>query len=528
MHESLISKDCGEGYIIIGLYEILRERGFHSPDDPAVIFDDSSFSYRELNELINCVAYGLHQNGIKKGTQVGILLFNGIDFIATFYALIKLGACISPFNYRYNVDEIAHLQNIVQCEYIVAETDLACLCCNKPLYTNSIKIIPTTGNADASIEAFYKNGHGTWAHTEEYEPDDIVFNIFTGGTTGLPKASQHSQASLISRIIGFLMDQDAMNHEDVFLSYSPMFHTGGLTAMIRAFSVGATFCLLSKFEPERIIEAITKYRVTQISLIPPNILQRIDEAKTRAQVDLSSIRLIRLAGGAANEATVELAFNLMPDAKCVNTYGHSENALYFLNKFSREEFYANRNIVRSIGKPQMFHYVKITDQCGVEVPNGVAGEARGKSPSMMAGYKNVASGFDENGWFPTGDIMSCDENGNYYFHSRCKDMIKSGGENIYAIEVEDALLKGNTEAIAECAVIALPDKQWGEIVAAAVVLRPGVTMTETQVIEKCKKYISSYKKPKKVFFLDALPRTGVGKIQKEKLKNILEQMYTES
>lgn len=507
---------------MIGIYDILRERSSFFPDKLAVVSEYESYTYQQLCEYVNCVSYGLHEVGIRRGSRVGMMLYNGIDFVATFYALIKLGACISPFNYRYNVEETSVLQSIVDCEYMIVSKDFADVYSMLAQKSKSIKIVPLDSEpGKPSIEQFRSNGHSTWDFVQKMCPEDIIFNIFTGGTTGLPKASQHSHQNVLDRVVGFLMNTEVMAEDDVFLNYSPMFHTGGLTAMIRILAVGGTLCLLSKFDSDNIIRMISEYKVTQISLIPPNILHRFAEKKAQG-LDLSSIRLIRLAGDAADETTVELAFELMPHAKCVNTYGHSEAVLYFLNAFDKDEFYADRTLVRSVGKPQMFCQVKIMDENRKEVPDGVAGEAYGKSPSMMSGYKGRADSFTEDGWFATGDIMSRDINGNYHFHSRSKDMIKSGGENIYAAEVENAIMKNHD--IAECAVVPLPCKEWGECVSAAVVLKPGVSTTEIDIIEHCSKYISSYKKPKKVFFLDELPRSNVGKVQKHILKEELNKL----
>lgn len=160
------------------------------------------------------------------------------------------------------------------------------------------------------------------------------------------------------------------------------------------------------------------------------------------------------------------------------------------------------------------------DSNGNEVPLGQAGEAYGRSPTMLSGFVGQPSPFMEGGWYPTGDIMYQDEEGYFYYCARSKDMIKSGGENVYAIEVECAITRENPD-ISECAVVGLPDEEWGEIVAAAVVLNREATMTAEDIIDHCKKYIASFKKPKKVFFLDNLPKSSIGKVKKDVLKQLL-------
>ena len=512
---------------MFGIYDILREYGKHSPDKTAVICDEGRYTFRQLNERINSVAHGLSEQGIKKGTPVGLIFYNGIDFITSFYALVKLGACVSPFNYRYKVGEVEQLQNIVNCKYFIIGSEFIPILeeLRRRLQpVTDIKVIFSKRNKCApSLEEFIKNGNCYWDFTEQLSPEDEILTIFTGGTTGLPKAAAHSQQSTFLTVMGYLLEPDAVNCNDVALNYAPLFHIGGLFTMLKILSAGATFYLLSSFDSERIIKVITEERVTQMALIPPTIIDRFREARGRNDIDLSSLRLLLMAGGYSDEATAEKAFELMPDVLFMNAYGHSENAIHFSNVFNREQYYADKSIIGSVGIPQALYEAKIVKDDGTEAACGECGEVYGRSVAMMAGYKGRTDSFTPDGWFATGDVMRRDANGNYYFLSRSKDMIKSGGENIYASEVENAITL-DSDGVAECAVIGLPDREWGEIVTAAVVLRPGVQMTEDDVINHCKTTIASYKKPKKVFFLPELPLSGVGKVQKYVLREMLMQM----
>lgn len=289
--------------------------------------------------------------------------------------------------------------------------------------------------------------------------------------------------------------------------------------MLKILSFGACFCLLENFDADVIAQTIEKERVTQMSLIPPTVLNRFSEIRQKKTLDLSSVRILQLAGGVCDEPTLELAFQLMPNVICVNALGSSENAAYLANPFSKEDFYANRQIYRSVGKPQIFYDVKLVKEDGTEASVNEPGEMYGRGLAMMSGYLNREDTFTADGWFPTGDVLRRDEDGNYFFCTRSKDMIKCGGENIYAVEVENAIV--SNPKVKQCAVVGIPDKQWGEIVAAAVVLQPGEECAPQELIDYCKKKIASYKKPKVVCFVNQLPVTGVGKVNKEAVKKLL-------
>ena len=447
---------------------------------------------------------------------------NGIDFIVSFYALLKLGACINPFNFRLSLPELIAVQAEVSCDIIITSPSFAALLEPERTNTNNVKLILTEPmGAYPNLSSFLSNGHDLWEFYEDMAEKDVIFNIFTGGTTGTPKAASHTHQGTLVRVIGYLLDQRTGSPDDVYLNYAPLFHIGGIAGMLRMLSMGATFCLLDSFDPDEIAKTIRAEKVTQMSLIPPTILNRFDQLPPENTPDLSSVRILQLAGGACDEGTLELAFKLMPNVLCVNSLGSSENTAYISNVFGKEDFLANRKIYLALGKPQIFYDTKLIKEDGSAAAIGETGELYGKGMALMAGYYGKSNCFTSDGWFPSGDILSKSTDGNYYFCSRCKDMIKSGGENIYAVEVENAIRSGNEEKISECAVFGLPDKQWGEVVAAAVVLRPGVEMTADDIICHCRKRIASFKKPREVFFLNELPHSSLGKVQKSVLREML-------
>ena len=507
---------------MIGIYDLLKGQGKYRPDKCALVCEGKRYTYRELNQRINCVAYGLHELGVKKGSHVGLLLTNGVDFISLFYAVIKLGGCITPLNYRYTIDELEQLRSVVDCEYIISSKFFLDNVDQLVLEEHDHDVITVFTDVERehpSIHSFLENGQKDWDYTEPLDEDDVNFNVFTGGTPATPKAAAHTQYSSLMRVMAFMMDPVSCNPDIVYMNYAPMFHIGGIGGMLRILSCGATFCLLENFNMDKIVEMIVNERATDIALIPPTILNLFEELTREQGLDLSSMRLLTLAGGVCDEPTLDLAFHLMPDVMCSITLGSSENPVVLSNVFRKEDFEANRQIYRSVGKPQFLYDVKLIKEDGTEAGVNEPGEMYGRSPAMMSGYCNHANPFTEDGWFPTGDILRRDEDGNYFFCTRSKDMIKCGGENIYAVEVENAIV--TNPKVKQCAVVGIPDKQWGEIVAAAVVLQPGEEISKQEIIDYCKSKIASYKKPKAVCFVNQLPVTDVGKVNKVAVKQLL-------
>lgn len=511
---------------MFGIYDILKWHAVCKPEKCAVIFEGKHYCYREFNERINSISYGLHSCGIGKGSRVGLLLHNSEKFLSTFFALIKLGACVSPFNFRYTAAEIADLQMQTGCEYFIVGNEFEAFmsAVRKSGTAWGIKSIPMSDiDGGPSIDAFLAEPHPDWDYREDIEPDDVIFNIFTGGTTGTPKAAAHTQQSTLVRVIGYMLDRQLVQEDDVYICYSPLFHIGGIGTAMQALGVGATFYILKSFDLQEILNAVEKERATVISLIPPTILERIKEVSDAADFDFSSLRVLNVSGGSCDEATLELAFDMMPDVLITSGYGMSENGMYLQKTFGKKEYYTDKSLVLSLGKPRIFYEAKLVKPDGSSPAVNEPAELYGRGPALMKGYRGREDSFTPDGWFATGDIMYMDENGDYHFCSRSKDMIKSGGENIYAVEVENAITQDNPDVIS-CAVVGTRDLEWGEVVTAAVVKRTGSDMTERDIIEHCRKYIASYKKPRRVFFLDELPRTAVGKVNKVELRRMLAGM----
>lgn len=503
---------------MFGVYNWFCMNALENPSKTALITEGGRVSYGELNGRINRLAYGMKSAGIRKGTRVGLLFPNGQTYIEALFAALKLGAFVVPFNTRFGAAEVTELVDAVGCEYMLYgkafEGMVSDLECPGVLWYGEGELSSDYGK----IADLYDNKMENWDFFEEMSAEDEVMAIFTGGTTGRSKAAVHTHQGLLMQVLPRVIDY---TRTDVYLNFAPLFHVGGLSALMVTFATCNTFVSMERFIPEVIMRVIQEERVTQMFLIPPNICERFKASPEWGKYDLSSVRLVRVGGGAWNEKVIDDVFSVFPKAEIFNAYSCSEFIACVNITCSREMIKDNPKLTTALGKPSYYTEILVLDDDGKPVPCGVPGELWGKCPGMMKRYLGF-NGSDRDGFMPTGDLVTVDEEGYVYFVSRKKDMIKCGGENIYAQEVEDVIKRH--PAVANCGVVGLPDSSWGEIVAAAVVLRPGKTLTADELIEFCRRNMSSYKKPRKVFILDALPLTAKGTVKKSELKEILSAM----
>ncbi|MEL1136088.1 class I adenylate-forming enzyme family protein [Desulfitobacterium sp. THU1] len=507
------------------VYHLLQSNTAHYPDKPALIYKGQRISYRELGERINSLAHSLSQLGAKLGSRVGLLMPNCAEFVEAFYGAQKLGAVAVPFNYRLKASEIKELVEATQCEYfiydqkyadIIAELKSQVFCIKEFIYTGDIEV-----DHEHSYEELLKRGDPLWDFVQPVcDQDDALF-IFTGGTTGVSKAARHTQEALLLKVSLTLMGEWRFNPQDVFLNYAPMFHVGGLSFVLFVLSSGACMIIADRFDVDELLRTIDREKVTQMFIIPPSIFKAMKDSPLINDIDTSSMRYLMFSGGDTSDEIVKSAFELFPKASILNGYGHSENAAIINNILTREQYGKKPGLICSIGKPMAFSQIKLVNDQGYEVKKGECGEAWARGPAQMRGYLNRPNPFVDC-WFPTGDILRQDEEGYFYFMERKKDMIKCGGENIFANEVESVV--SSHPAVSSCAVVGLADPLYSEIVAAAVVLKNDKRVTEEQLIEYCKSKLASYKKPKKVFFLKELPLSSVGKVKKYTLREQLDRM----
>ncbi len=489
---------------MFGVYELFEEISLTHADKCAVLQDGVRWSYSRLLERSAALSGGLAAAGVGRGDVVCLLFRNSAEALALFFAVLRLGAAAAPLNWRETPEALARFTATAGGKYLAVGEGL------EDLGQRLLR-------ANGALRLAVPDGSQAPAPRAACAPEDPALMIATGGTTGEPKAACHSRQGLMCQLLSCYMAAHAIREDDVFLSYAPLFHIGGLTAALQTLCIGATLILGGSYDAAAMLGLIRREGVTQMSLIPPSLCSDFAACEGFGSGDLASVRMVRVSGGCCTEENINEIFSTFPNARVINGYGMSERAVNMLNVIERGRHIHDDRGNISVGTPSPLCEAKLVDSSGAAVSEpGRLGELYGRSPCMMTGYCGRGGAFDSGGWFATGDIFYFDADGRYYFVDRKKDMIKSGGENVYSGEVE-RVLRGHP-AVYECSVVGLPDARFGELVSAAVVLRPGCEATGRELAEYCAGRLAGFKKPRKFLFLPALPRSKVGKVSKRAVR----------
>lgn len=291
-------------------------------------------------------------------------------------------------------------------------------------------------------------------------------------------------------------------------------------------ATGAQFVICDGFDPVEILRQIQKERVTYMLLLPPSTYLRLIDAPAFGDYDVSSVKVVHTSAGGTSPAIVQKMVEAFPNCEVYYGWGQTETGAGTVHRITREMALHHPEKTQSVGRPMPFFQLRIVDEAGKDVPQGEVGEGIAKGPAIFSGYYKQPELTDEtiaDGWTRTGDMMRQDEEGLYYMVDRKKDMIKTGGENVFAQEVEAVIRKH--PAVLDCSVIGVPDKTFGEAVMAVIKLRAGYTAAAEDIQEHCKRDLSSYKKPRYVEFLDEFPVDSAGKIQKFRLRKKYRGIY---
>ena len=508
------------------LGEVIARNARKFPEKEAVVYGDARLNYRQFNARINRLAHALMDIGIKKGEHVAILSFNSNQYLESYYALAKMGAVAVPLNFRLHSEEM---------KYIINNSDSVGLIVGAPFVPTVRNLQPDLPEMREYIAVTAEPVEGM-LHYEtliqkypDHEPqvlveeEDPAFIMYTAGTTGRPKGAvlSHKSEIVMWMAVGaeIALEPEVGGLDEMrALIAPPIFHLAAFGTCQANLMAGATLVLTTQvFDPLEILRLIQDEQCGSLLLIPAManfLLQSPDIDK----YDRSSLKM--WASGAAilpTQLRKDFAKHF-PDVKIFDIFGQTEMCPVVC---MLRPSYASRKEA-SIGKPIACVEVRVVDDADRVVPVGSVGEAIYRAPTMMLEYyenpQATAEAF-RGGWFHSGDMMRQDEEGFFYVVGRKQDMIVSGGENIYPAEIEDVLQ--SHPKILEAAVIGVYDGEWGESVKAVVVRKPGETLTEEDVIEYCKQHLASYKKPKSVDFVDALPRTSTMKV----LKTVLREKY---
>ncbi|MDY6854898.1 MAG: AMP-binding protein [Thermodesulfobacteriota bacterium] len=521
LRENLMRRQClGDGF---------RRASIRCPSKYALIacYSDEKtayYTYRELNEKINRVANSLQALGTKKGDRVAVLSRNNADFLILTYALIKIGAWYAPINFMLRGPDIERLIDFAEPRFFFVEDAFVDLVKGMIFNTKSIEkfgYISVFGGTrpEGWIDL------GELMEGDDQEPDviiddeDVATLLFTSGTEADPKGVLTTHKNFYASIQTHLINI-GFSQEDVFLLSLPIIHMGGFFLAIMGSIIGQTLVLTYLPDPSQMLKLIDKYKVTTTGL-PPTLYVAILAVPDLKKYDLSSAKRFITWSSTIPKAMVDGWNEIAPHLSFHTLQGSSESSAAAITGswFKKWEDIPNQD-GRWVGKAVAFGCdIMLVDDDDCEVPVGEAGEEIIRGPVVMRGYyKNEEANKKSfcNGWFHTGDILFKDENGDYFFADRKKDMIKTGGENVFCQEVENII--GTHPDVVLCAVFGLPDARWGEAVTVAVVPRPGVTLTEEKIISFCKERLPSFKVPKRIFFRETLPISAANKILKRDLK----------
>jgi fatty-acyl-CoA synthase len=482
---------------------------------------NQTWTYGNLNLIANKYAHALRQMGIKKGDRVGILLYNCLEYFALYFATAKLGAIAVRINFRLSSEEF---------EYILNDSGTKILCFHSSL-SGKLDPIKHSVNVDEFI-CLENNGHTlpdwsrSWDALEKAQPQEIikenidksdpVMLMYTSGTTGRPKGALWSHentlwfASMQALKWGF-------NAETIGMTTGPLYHVGAMEDLVLSvLLMGGTVIITNSggFDIKRMLTVMEKEKVTECFLFPFMIYDMLNVPHL-STYKFPNLKRIYSGGDPVFPWAIEQLNQNFPHVGFVQVYGLTEGTPIAASLDPKDAILKSH----TVGKTMPFTEIKIVDDEVNILKNGEIGEICIKGPSVSLGYwgkpKETAATFID-GWCHTGDLGFQDEDGYLTISGRKKDMIRSGGENIYATEVEDALIRH--PAIRDVAVIGIPDQKFIEAVCAVVVIKPGESVTKEELSIFLKDKIASYKKPKEIVFVDELPRTPSGKIQKFRLR----------
>lgn len=491
----------------------------------SLIVTDPSQAYRremtwgEFNKTANRFANLLLTRGIKKGDKVAVLMMNCIEWLPVYFGVLKTGAVVVPLNYRYTADEIKYCINKADADFIVFGPEFTGrieeICHRVPRVKMWLYCGEDCPSFADSLDELISYCSSKSPKIQLKDTDDAAI-YYSSGTTGFPKAILHSHKALMHSCMTE-QAHHSQTKDDVFLLIPPLYHTGAKMHWFGSFLVGAKSVILKGIKPEWIINTASEEKCSIVWLLVPwaqDILDAIDSGEIDlSQYDLSRWRLMHIGAQPVPPSLIKRWKAVFPHHEYDTNYGLSESIGPGCVHLGVE----NIHKVGAIGKAGFGWSVKIADENGNEVKQGEVGELAVKGPGVMKCYYKDEKATEEilkGEWLYTGDMAMCDEDGFIFLVDRKKDVIISGGENIYPVQIEDFLRRH--DAIKDVAVIGLAHSRLGEIAAAIIEVKEGFTLTEEEVNDFCLD-LPRYKRPQRIIFAD-VPRNPTGKIEKPALR----------
>ncbi len=478
-------------------------------------------TWGDFNKKANRFANFLLTRGVQKGSKVAILLMNCIEWLPIYFGILKTGALAVPLNYRYAADEIKYCLELADVDYIIFGPEFTGRV--ESIYTRVKRVktwlylgedCPTFAESYDSLVSYCSSKSPQIKLTDE---DDAAI-YFSSGTTGFPKAIIHKHRSLVHAAMTE-QNHHSQTKDDVFLCIPPLYHTGAKMHWFGSFLVGGKAVILKGIKPEWILKAVSDEKCSIVWLLVPwaqDILDAVERGDINLEeYDLSKWRLMHIGAQPVPPSLIKRWKQLFPHHAYDTNYGLSESIGPGCVHLGVE----NEHKVGAIGKAGYGWETKIVDENGETVPRGEVGELAVKGPGVMTAYykdEKATNDVLHGEWLHTGDMATEDEDGFIFLVDRKKDVIISGGENLYPVQIEDYLRRH--DKISDVAVIGLPDQRLGEIAAAIIEAKEGFTLTEEEIEDFCLD-LPRYKRPRKIIFAE-VPRNPTGKIEKPKLRKI--------
>ena len=503
----------------------------HSAEKIAVVCGERRFTYGETGGRVGRLGGFLAAMMVGAGDRISVLDYNSIEYFETYFAASVVGAVLNPLNYRLSVDELCYIIRDAGSRMLIVNSAFGDLveqilrnttALEKVIFTGEMPEIETDVDCYSYDDAVMFAGEAVSA---DMTPDDYAHLYYTSGTTGKPKGVILTHRNVCQHALGTVTELE-LTGSDRWGHIAPLFHLADAWAVFAITHVGGRHVILPRFDPLSALAIIDTQKVTISNLIPTMLNLMVKHPDINSY-DFSSLRVI-LSGGAS--IAPDVIHRIMEAFNCdyIQTYGMTETAPYLtlsllkdhLKLLPPEEQFRYK---AKTGRPFITVDLKVVRGDGSPVENDdvEVGEIMVKGETITPGYWNrpieTEAAF-ENGWLKTGDLATIDSEGYVNIVDRLKDMIICGGENIYSVEVENVLYQHPD--VLEAAVYGYPDEIWGEIVAAAVVLKSGAKVSSDELIQYCRGYLTSFKAPKIVTFLNELPKTGSGKIYKKGLREI--------
>jgi fatty-acyl-CoA synthase len=512
----------------------LKRASYRFPAKQALLYYSAegkqiSYTYKELNEKVNQTVHSFVQMGIEKGDRIAVIGRNSPELVILSYALLKIGAWITPLNFMLKPHEISQLIHFSKAQMFFVDglnmegvQSIA-----NELHSIEKFIAFRTNEVPTGWEDFSQFVNGSTDELEtEIDDEDVAALFYTSGTESLPKGVMITHRNFFHTNYTY-MANGIFQPEDKLLLSLPLIHMAGFTFMLNSHMVGLTIVMTEIPIPAQMAMLIDKHKVSFTALPPTLYLGILNVADDH---DLTSLRKLITWSSTIPKSMIVGWNQLSPNANFFTIQGSSETTAAPLTGswFKTWDEVPNGD-GRYVGR--VMHTgseIKLVDDLGNEVPDGEPGEQIARGPVVVKGYYNNEEANMKafrNGWYHTGDVLIRDKEGNYYFADRKKDIVKTGGENVSSQEIESVL--SLHPDIMQCAVFGVPDPRWGEAVTAAIVLKDGSTLTKEVIIDYCKNKLSGYKTPKYIVFRTSLPTTSAGKLLKRTLKDEYKNLLQE-